>query len=397
MKEDITIEAVFLNEFDIEVHVSYTRPIQLTSPQMYGEDVKAVQRKLNSLGYSAGTVDGYYGAKGYAAVKDFQGVNGLAVDGSVGPATWNKLFSPTAKPKPTTSGSGYSRPLSLKSPQMYGEDVRKVQNRLNTLKYSSGTADGYFGPNTDKAVKDFQKVNGLTVDGSVGPATWNKLFSPTAKPKPTTSGSVGPIVDQIMSTGKFNNLSMVVRKGGTLYNSNYVIKGTGYYGQTDQWYKNDWNTGSTREMYYGIKDGNKYVIEIKNTIDSFIPKLSDVLGIARDKVSETIWNNIKSFIDKELKKGLTLSDSLENIELSEEDLLLINNMYEKFINDPDDNRTIEEIELDKERALPSLALILSIMKGIEFFSKVYSATKTLEPFAGYAYNTLRAIHHFNKI
>ena len=78
---------LILEKTDIEARVSYTRVLKLTSPQMYGEDVKAVQRRLNELKYSAGTVDGYYGPTGVAAVKDFQGVNGLAVDGSVGPAT----------------------------------------------------------------------------------------------------------------------------------------------------------------------------------------------------------------------------------------------------------------------------------------------------------------------
>ncbi|WP_205753862.1 N-acetylmuramoyl-L-alanine amidase [Gottfriedia acidiceleris] len=38
-------------------------------------------------------------------------------------------------------------------------------------------ADGIFGPLTEKAVKDFQKKNKLTVDGKVGPKTWAKLFN----------------------------------------------------------------------------------------------------------------------------------------------------------------------------------------------------------------------------
>lgn len=37
-------------------------------------------------------------------------------------------------------------------------------------------ADGSFGGATDKAVRAFQKTNGLAVDGSVGPKTWAKLL-----------------------------------------------------------------------------------------------------------------------------------------------------------------------------------------------------------------------------
>ena len=37
-------------------------------------------------------------------------------------------------------------------------------------------ADGIFGPGTERALKDWQSVNGLTPDGIAGPATLNKLL-----------------------------------------------------------------------------------------------------------------------------------------------------------------------------------------------------------------------------
>lgn len=56
-----------------------------------GPDVKLVQSVLNKIGYSAGTVDGFYGSQTYNAVITFQKNNGLAPDGIVGPATWGAL------------------------------------------------------------------------------------------------------------------------------------------------------------------------------------------------------------------------------------------------------------------------------------------------------------------
>jgi len=52
-----------------------------------------------------------------------------------------------------------------------GENVTKVQKRLIQYGYMSGTADGKYGEGTRDAVRWFQKNNGLTVDGRVGPKT----------------------------------------------------------------------------------------------------------------------------------------------------------------------------------------------------------------------------------
>ena len=54
-----------------------------------------------------------------------------------------------------------------------GEDVKKLQTKLGL------TADGSFGPNTEKVVKEWQSTNGLTADGVVGDGTWSKMFGST--------------------------------------------------------------------------------------------------------------------------------------------------------------------------------------------------------------------------
>ncbi|MDO4740857.1 MAG: spore cortex-lytic enzyme [Eubacteriales bacterium] len=52
-----------------------------------------------------------------------------------------------------------------------GENVVKVQKRLIQYDYLDGEADGLFGEATLEAVRFFQRRNGLSVDGKVGPAT----------------------------------------------------------------------------------------------------------------------------------------------------------------------------------------------------------------------------------
>ena len=62
-----------------------------------------------------------------------------------------------------------------------GEAVRTVQRKLKELGYYNGSVDGDFGPETEKAVKEFQKANGLTPDGKVGEQTLKKLNDKNAK------------------------------------------------------------------------------------------------------------------------------------------------------------------------------------------------------------------------
>lgn len=54
-----------------------------------------------------------------------------------------------------------------------GEDVKVLQ------KYLGITADGDFGPNTDKKVKEWQKSKGLTPDGVIGPKSWAIILQKT--------------------------------------------------------------------------------------------------------------------------------------------------------------------------------------------------------------------------
>jgi len=56
-----------------------------------------------------------------------------------------------------------------------GEGVRQVQDQLNYKLGISLTVDGRFGAGTEAAVRDFQELIGLPVDGVVSPMTWVAL------------------------------------------------------------------------------------------------------------------------------------------------------------------------------------------------------------------------------
>ena len=106
-------------------------------------------------------VDGIFGSQTLSAVRTFQQNNGLSVDGIVGPNTWKTLlFLP---PYPTLR-QGNS-----------GVYVTFLQQLLESNLIPVGGIDGIFGSRTLSAVRTFQENNGLSVDGIVGPNTWNAL------------------------------------------------------------------------------------------------------------------------------------------------------------------------------------------------------------------------------
>jgi len=60
------------------------RTLYLHSPNFRGDDVRAVQRKLNALGFDAGREDGMFGTNTDRAIREFQRNVGEDVDGIVG-------------------------------------------------------------------------------------------------------------------------------------------------------------------------------------------------------------------------------------------------------------------------------------------------------------------------
>jgi peptidoglycan hydrolase-like protein with peptidoglycan-binding domain len=56
-----------------------------------GNPVRRAQKRLTLAGYDTGGVDGIFGATTEAAVKQFQGDQGLSQDGIVGAGTWERI------------------------------------------------------------------------------------------------------------------------------------------------------------------------------------------------------------------------------------------------------------------------------------------------------------------
>lgn len=89
-------------------------------------------------------------------VKSLQAAIGAAQDGIAGPETLGKC--PTVK-----AGSR-------------GEVVRLLQEKFNSLGIGVGAADGIVGAKFKAGVMEFQKRNGLVIDGVFGQKSWKKML-----------------------------------------------------------------------------------------------------------------------------------------------------------------------------------------------------------------------------
>ncbi len=146
-----------------------------------GDNILLYQNRLQKLGYLTTEPDGIYGTDTQMAVRRFQEQNSLIADGYLGPITRDTLMSDDA----VGNALSYS---------MHGSDVKNVQQRLYELNYlRAKNINSYYTSITEKAVKLFQKNNGLTVDGKVGRHTMNVLFSDDAvrASSPVTDGGTG--------------------------------------------------------------------------------------------------------------------------------------------------------------------------------------------------------------
>ncbi len=161
-----------------------------------GTAVRVMQQQLNRIrknypAIPALTVDGVFGAATENAVRVFQRAFNLTADGVVGKATWYKIsyiYVSVTKLAELGSEGSTIRPIAGEYPGYplrrgsTGEAVTQMQVWLRAagLFYDSipviSSVDGIFGPNTESAVRAFQRTFGLTADGIVGPATWAQLF-----------------------------------------------------------------------------------------------------------------------------------------------------------------------------------------------------------------------------
>jgi len=103
-----------------------------------------------------------------AAIRQFQQLRGLTVDGIVGPETFRRLEE--------ARWSLGDRLLSYTPGHLiHGDDVSVLQRKLSDFGFDAGRVDGIFGILTENAVRELQKSTGFTSDGICGPEVFRAI------------------------------------------------------------------------------------------------------------------------------------------------------------------------------------------------------------------------------
>lgn len=103
-----------------------------------------------------------------AAVRAFQQERGLTVDGIVGRQTFRRLEEARWR-------LGDRVLVYTAGHLLSGDDVTELQRHLSRMGFDCGRVDGLFGPQTDRAVREFQRGVGVTPDGTCGSETFRAL------------------------------------------------------------------------------------------------------------------------------------------------------------------------------------------------------------------------------
>ena len=142
-----------------------------------GDEVTKLQRRLRVLGFGSIVVDGSYGATTAAGVKNLQSyVSGTGIlsdaipNGVADPLLLDAFYAENFPEIPREMRPGDK-----------GMDVLRLQRRLACLDYYYDAVDGAYGNGTEEAIRDFQRMHGISKSGIADAKTMKALFNANAK------------------------------------------------------------------------------------------------------------------------------------------------------------------------------------------------------------------------
>jgi len=166
-------------------------PSKVTAPpgsRMPGEIIGDIQRELVRRGYYDGVVDGLYGPKTDAAIRDFEQAAGLKPSTEPNEALLQALVrSPAKLMKATVASAAAARPTPARAEVAVerpapSKRVIALQRALAEYGYGQIRPSGIIDPETQAAIEKFERERKLPITGLASDRVVRELAAMTGRP-----------------------------------------------------------------------------------------------------------------------------------------------------------------------------------------------------------------------
>jgi peptidoglycan hydrolase-like protein with peptidoglycan-binding domain len=155
-----------------EARGSASRPVQVQDHEV----MLQAQRQLKALGYNPGAIDGNFGPQTGAALREYQRAFRLPQTGLLDEATLRSLLPERYQATPA--------PAAVPNQEV----IAQAQRQLKVMGYDPGVTDGNFGPQTEAALREYQRAYRLPQTGMLDEATLRSLLPERYQASPPPTG-----------------------------------------------------------------------------------------------------------------------------------------------------------------------------------------------------------------
>ena len=133
-----------------------------TPADLHPATIRAIQQALDKQGFKVGAADGVWGQRTESAIGNFQRARGMPASGELDAhtlAALGLLPAGTERPVPRKPGE------PLGAADLDPAAIRIIQQALNSTGFEVGSPDGVWGDRTVRALRDFQRAQGIDPRG----------------------------------------------------------------------------------------------------------------------------------------------------------------------------------------------------------------------------------------
>ena len=158
------------------------------APRSPGEIINDIQRELARRGYYDGAVDGLYGPKTDAAIRDFEQVAGLKPSTEPNDALLQAIVrSPAKLVKGAAGATAAARPAPVRGDSVIertppSKRVIALQRALAEYGYGQIKPSGTVDPDTQAAIEKFERERKLPITGQASDRVVRELAAMTGRP-----------------------------------------------------------------------------------------------------------------------------------------------------------------------------------------------------------------------